>query len=145
VVQVSTPGLQGVMEITDIVFMMQGPTAGAIIMEWNIHDPFDQGAAGMWDSHIRLGGGKFEVFSLADNTLLLLIVANGTHLPDGECPSGTYSSTCFAAFLGLHITYGATAYPKGTQVWLADHDLNGFDQLTLFSGRGILSHSQGPI
>ncbi|KAG2149369.1 glycoside hydrolase family 55 protein [Suillus clintonianus] len=128
VVQVGTPGSQGVTEITDIVFTTQGPTAGAIVVEWNVRDPFgQQGAAGMWDSHIRLGG------------------ANGTHLQDGECPSGTYSTECFAAFLGLHITYGATAYLEGTWVWLADHDLDGFDQLTLFSGRGILSHSQGPV
>lgn len=128
VVQVGIPGSQGVTEITDIVFTTQGPTAGAIVVEWNVRDPVGlQGAAGMWDSHIRLGG------------------ANGTHLQDKECPSGTFSSDCYAAFLALHITYGASAYLEGTWVWLADHDLDGIDQLTLFSGRGILSHSQGPV
>ncbi|KAG2360832.1 hypothetical protein BDR07DRAFT_1335179 [Suillus spraguei] len=128
VVQVGTPGSYGVTEITDIVFTTQGPTAGAIVVEWNVHEPAGlQGAAGMWDSHIRLGG------------------ANGTHLQDAECRSGTLSPECFAAFIGLHITYGASAYLEGTWVWLADHDLDGVDQLTLFSGRGILSHSQGPV
>ncbi|KAG1822759.1 uncharacterized protein BJ212DRAFT_1263475, partial [Suillus subaureus] len=130
VVQVGTPGLQGITEITDIIFMTQGPTAGTIVMEWNVHDPFDQqGAAGMWDSHIwRVPFNLIWVHPLIY----------------GECPSGTYSSACFPAFLDLHITYGATAL-EGTWVWLADYDLDGFDQLTLFSGRGILSHSQGPV
>lgn len=128
VVQVGTPGSQGVTEITDIIFTTQGPAAGAIVVEWNVRDPPGlQGAAGMWDSHIRLGG------------------ANGTHLQDAECSAGSFSPECFAAFLALHITYGASAYLEGTWVWLADHDLDGFHQLTLFSGRGILSHSQGPV
>lgn len=128
VVQVGVPGSQGVTEITDIVFTTQGPTAGAIVVEWNVRDPSgQQGAAGMWDSHVRLGG------------------ANGTHLQDAECPAGSNSPACFASFLAIHLTYGATAYLEGTWVWLADHDLDGVDQLTLFSGRGILSHSQGPV
>jgi len=52
-----------------------------------------------------------------------------------------------AAFLGLHLTKSSTAYLEGTWVWLADHDLdgNGVTALTLFSGRGILSQSQGPV
>lgn len=72
-----------------------------------------------------------------------------------------------ASFLGIHITSGATAYMEvralfnskregkvlivlalqGTWVWLADHDLDGdgSSQITLFSGRGILSESAGPV
>ncbi len=38
---------------------------------------------------------------------------------------------------------------KGTWVWLADHDLdvNGIaqPQLSIYSGRGILSESAGPV
>ena len=36
---------------------------------------------------------------------------------------------------------------QGTWVWLADHDLDGDGslQLSLFSGRGILSESVGPV
>ncbi|KAG1858446.1 glycoside hydrolase family 55 protein [Suillus subalutaceus] len=128
VVQVGTPGSQGITEITDIVFTTQGPTAGAIVIQWNVREPAGlQGFAGMWDSHIRLGG------------------ANGTHLQDAECRAGSISPECFGAFLGIHITYGASAYFEGTWVWLSDHDLDGVDQLTVFSGRGILSHSQGPV
>ena len=36
---------------------------------------------------------------------------------------------------------------QGTWVWLADHDLDlvGEQQITVYSGRGILSESQGPV
>ena len=36
---------------------------------------------------------------------------------------------------------------QGTWVWLADHDLDipGEAQITVYSGRGILSESQGPV
>lgn len=36
---------------------------------------------------------------------------------------------------------------QGTWVWLADHDLDipGEAQITAYSGRGILSESQGPV
>lgn len=36
---------------------------GAIVLEWNIHDPAgQQGAAGMWDTHIRLVSGPSPRF-----------------------------------------------------------------------------------
>ncbi|EIW85435.1 glycoside hydrolase family 55 protein [Coniophora puteana RWD-64-598 SS2] len=130
VVQVGAEGSFGYAEISDIVFTTQGPTHGAIVVEWNVHDPVGvQGAAGMWDSHIRLGG------------------AMGTNLELAECPAGSEYSDCTASFLALHITAGATAYLEGTWVWLADHDLDGdgSTQLTIFSGRGILSNSAGPV
>ncbi|KAH7929806.1 glycoside hydrolase family 55 protein [Leucogyrophana mollusca] len=129
VVQVGAVGSVGVAEISDIVFTTQGPTAGAIVLEWNVHEPAgQQGACGMWDSHIRLGG------------------AMGTNLQTAECPAGSVNTTaCAASFLGIHLTSGSTAYLEGTWVWLADHDMDGTDQLTLFSGRGILSQSAGPV
>ena len=55
-----------------------------------------------------------------------------------------------SAFL-LFIQPAAHAYEgyhyKGTWVWLADHDLEvtGGPQLTIYSGRGILSESAGPV
>ena len=60
VFQVGKPGEVGVVEITDIIFSTVGPNvAGAIIVEWNIHEPSGTKAgAGMWDSHIRTGGGE---------------------------------------------------------------------------------------
>ncbi|KAF9443873.1 glycoside hydrolase family 55 protein [Macrolepiota fuliginosa MF-IS2] len=131
VVRVGAAGSQGVVEITDIIFSTIGPAAGAIVVEWNVKQPNGQnGGAGMWDSHIRLGG------------------AAGTNLEGSQCPSSGSGGTtnCFAAFLALHLTTQSTAYLEGTWVWLADHDLdsNG-GQLNLFSGRGILSESAGPV
>jgi hypothetical protein len=36
--QVGKVGDQGVIEITDMLFTVKGPTAGAILMEWNVHE-----------------------------------------------------------------------------------------------------------
>ncbi|EJF66026.1 exo-beta-1,3-glucanase [Dichomitus squalens] len=128
VVQVGQPGDTGIVEISDIIFATQAPAAGAIVVEWNIHSDV-QGGAGLWDSHIRLGG------------------AEGTNLLVSNCANGTVNDACSAAYLALHLTEGSTAYLEGTWVWLADHDLDsgGSKQITAFSGRGILSESAGPV
>jgi len=129
VVQVGAPGSTGVVEITDIIFSTIGPTGGAIVVEWNVKQS-SQGSAGMWDSHIRIGG------------------AAGTNLQVGNCPSSGSGGTtnCLAAYAGLHLTASSSAYLEGTWVWLADHDLDAASQaqVSIFSGRGILSESAGP-
>ncbi|KAJ6608599.1 glycoside hydrolase family 55 protein [Mycena sp. CBHHK59/15] len=128
VVEVGTPGSRGVIEITDMIFSTVGPAPGAIVVQWNIQET-KQGSAGAWDTHIRLGG------------------AAGTNLEIEQCLPGSNSSDCMAAFMALHLTHGSTAYLEGMWVWLADHTLDedGATQLTIFSGRGILSESQGPV
>ncbi|KAI6137119.1 pectate lyase superfamily protein-domain-containing protein [Pisolithus sp. B1] len=96
----------GINGITDIVFTTRGPTPGAIVLEWNVHEPAGvQGGAGMWDSYIRIGG------------------AAGTDLQLAECPAGSQSPDCMAAFLSLHLTQGSSAYFEGTWAWTADHDM----------------------
>ncbi|CAA7267897.1 unnamed protein product [Cyclocybe aegerita] len=61
VVRVGQPYSQGAMEITDMLFTTIGPAAGAIVVEWNVRQPFGlAGGAGMWDSHIRIGGGDID-------------------------------------------------------------------------------------
>ncbi|KAJ8080314.1 hypothetical protein PM082_017147 [Marasmius tenuissimus] len=132
VIRVGEPDCQGIIEISDMLFSTVGPAAGAIVMEWNIAQPDGvNGGAGMWDSHIRIGG--------ADGTNLQL-----------NCPKfgrGGFIDNCFAAFLGLHIKPSATAYLEGTWVWLADHNMDGDGetQISLYAGRGTLSESQGPV
>ncbi|KAJ7720935.1 exo-beta-1,3-glucanase [Mycena metata] len=132
VVRVGAPGSSGVVEITDIIFSTIGPAGGAIVVEWNVKQT-TQGGAGMWDSHIRLGG------------------AAGTNLQAANCPSDGSGGTaaCLAAFAALHLTSESTAYLEGTWVWLADHDLDepggGQDMVSIYSGRGILSESAGPV
>ncbi|KAJ7929214.1 exo-beta-1,3-glucanase [Mycena leptocephala] len=129
VVQVGAAGSSGVVEITDIIFSTIGSTPGAIVVEWNVKQT-TPGGAGMWDSHIRLGG------------------AAGTDLRT-NCPSDGSGGidNCYAAFLALHLTASSTAYLEGTWVWLADHDMDGdgVTQISLYSGRGILSESAGPV
>ncbi|KAJ7818674.1 exo-beta-1,3-glucanase [Mycena olivaceomarginata] len=113
-------------------FLNRGPAGGAIVVEWNVKQT-TQGGAGMWDSHIRLGG------------------AAGTNLQASDCPSSGNGgvTACLAAFAGLHLTSESTAYLEGTWVWLADHDLDQpegtQEQLSIYSGRGILSESAGPV
>ncbi|KAJ7760313.1 exo-beta-1,3-glucanase [Mycena maculata] len=132
VVQVGAPGSSGLVEITDIIFSTIGPAGGAIVVEWNVKQT-TQGGTGMWDSHIRLGG------------------AAGTNLQAADCPSNGDGGTtaCLAAFAALHLTSESTAYLEGTWVWLADHDLDepggGQDPVSIYSGRGILSESAGPV
>ncbi|KAL7283547.1 hypothetical protein ACG7TL_002981 [Trametes sanguinea] len=127
-VRIGNAGDEGIVEISDIIFATRGPAAGAIVVEWNVHST-QQGGAGMWDSHIRLGG------------------AAGTNLLVADCPAGTTSTSCSAAFLALHLTEQSNAYLEGTWVWTADHDLDsgGSRQTSIFSGRGILSESAGPV
>ncbi|KAF8139667.1 glycoside hydrolase family 55 protein [Boletus edulis] len=130
VIQVGTPGSQGIMEISGILFSTAGPAAGAIVLEWNVHDPSgQQGAAGLWDTHIRLGGAK------------------GTNMQVANCAAGSVNTACQAAFLGIHLTSGSSAYFEGTWVWTADHDFDaiGSPQTSIFTGRGILSESAGPV
>jgi len=45
--KVGNVGDVGSMEIQDMLFTVKGPTAGAVLMEWNIQAS-SQGAAGMW-------------------------------------------------------------------------------------------------
>ncbi|KAF8078081.1 glycoside hydrolase family 55 protein [Lyophyllum atratum] len=131
VVRVGEKHSCGVVEITDMIFSTVGPAPGAIVVEWNVREPDGrQGATGMWDTHIRLGG------------------ASGTELELANCPPGaSETEPCMAAFLALHLTHGSSAYLEGSWVWLADHDLDGdgTSQISIYSGRGILSESEGPV
>jgi hypothetical protein len=52
-VQVGQVGDVGVVEIQNLMFTVSGPTAGAILVEWNIHE-LSQGSAGMWGKQFPL-------------------------------------------------------------------------------------------
>ncbi|KAL3483769.1 pectate lyase superfamily protein-domain-containing protein [Aspergillus germanicus] len=53
VIKVGEPGDVGIVEIQDMLFTVSGNTAGAVLMEWNVHES-TQGSAGLWDSHFRM-------------------------------------------------------------------------------------------
>ncbi|KAL6234792.1 hypothetical protein BDW75DRAFT_230891 [Aspergillus navahoensis] len=86
-VKVGDSGDVGIVEIQDLLFTVSGPTAGAILVEWNVEQSV-KGSAAMWDSHIRIGG------------------AIGSKLQNAQCPkkTGKVNSDCIAASLLLHLT-----------------------------------------
>lgn len=47
VVKVGNPGDAGVVELQDLMFTVRGATAGAVVLEWNIHES-SPGSAAMW-------------------------------------------------------------------------------------------------
>ena len=91
VARVGEEGDIGTMEIVDMLFTVKGPTAGAIMIEWNVRAS-EQGAAAMWDSHIRIGGGV------------------GTDLDVEKCPKGSFNKACICVSLLLHVTKDASGY-----------------------------------
>jgi hypothetical protein len=134
VVQVGNRGDIGTMEITDMLFTVAGNTAGAIVLEWNV-DAVSQGAAAMWDSHIRVGG------------------ATGTDLDIEQCPKRSFNELCIAASLMMHVTKQASGYFENVWVWTADHDndMSVYDspdklanQISVYCARGLLIESQTP-
>lgn len=103
-IQVGNEGQTGNVEMQDLIFTTRGPTAGAIILQWNLKAE-SQGAAGLWDCHIRIGG------------------ATGTDLTPAECPPVTsgVNPGCSAASLMMHLTKKASGYFENMWLWGADH------------------------
>lgn len=92
-IQVGDKGQTGDVEISDILFQVDGPMAGAVLVEWNMLSS-SPGSAGMWDSHFRVGGNA------------------GSNLQAKDCPqlSGTINPDCIAVNLMMHITPFASGY-----------------------------------
>lgn len=61
VVQVGVRGDVGTLEIQDMLFTVSGPTAGAVLMEWNTHESI-QGSAGLWGAYLKYLAGRVIVF-----------------------------------------------------------------------------------
>ena len=132
VFQVGQAGDTGAVEISDLIFETKGAQPGAILVEWNVADPAgQQGAAGMWDVHFRVGG------SAGTNLQSDLCAKN----PNVTAPA---NPACGGAFLLLHITAQASIYLENNWLWVADHELDLSDhaQVNIFNGRGVLVESQ---
>lgn len=130
--RVGQPGDRGAVEITDMLFETRGPTPGAIVMEWNLAGTTPM-AAGMWDTHFRIGG------------------TNGTLLQSNNCrktPGRAHGAAeeCYCAFLILHLTPSSSLIMSNNWGWVADHemDLDDHFQIDIYNGRGLLVESQGP-
>ncbi|KAK1995810.1 pectin lyase-like protein [Colletotrichum falcatum] len=126
-VRVGAAGSVGVMEIQCVMFTVRGPTAGAVLVEWNVHES-SQGSAGLWDSHMRVGG------------------AEGSHLQNAECPKTAQNKNCVAASMMMHMTEKSSGYLENVWMWVADHDMEDADQIqiSVYAARGVLIESRGP-
>ncbi|KAI0911199.1 glycoside hydrolase family 55 protein [Ustulina deusta] len=131
--QVGRPGDIGDVEMQDLIFTTVGPTAGAVLVEWNIKAA-SPGSAGLWDCHARIGG------------------ATGTKLTPAECPAVTtgIDQGCSAASMMMHLTSTGSGYFENMWLWVADHmiddpDLddpnNDLQQNNIYVARGFLIES----
>jgi hypothetical protein len=116
--QVGQKGQTGTAELQDLIITTKGPTAGAILIEWNMRAE-GPGMAAMWDVHVRIGG------------------ATGTDLTPDECPAVTsgVNANCNAASLMMHITPLASGYFENIWLWLSDHDI---EHVFFFSSRWLV-------
>ncbi|PWN22927.1 pectin lyase-like protein, partial [Microstroma glucosiphilum] len=142
VVQVGeSDGQEGHVEISECIFSTKGPSAGAIVLQWQLRgrprDDDDAVLPGMWDTHIRLGG--FRGSDLDDERF------------DSERPLDL--SNGWACFLAFHLTRRSSGCFVNNWVWLADHildtswpDRHAGKQISLLASRGILIESNpGPV
>jgi hypothetical protein len=102
--KVGNAGQTGDVEMQDLIFTTLGPTAGAMLVEWNIKAS-SPGAAALWDCHARVGG------------------ALGTKLTPEACPPVTsgVNSECSAASLMMHLIRSGSGYFENMWLWVADH------------------------
>ena len=135
VFQVGQPGEKGAVELSELMFETAGPQPGAVMIEWNVAEE-SQGASGMWDVHVRIGGSA------------------GTELQLEQCAKAPQTTApeanpaCFGAHTMLHVTPQASAYIENCWFWVADHDLEpaaNNSQIDVFNGRGVLLESQAPV
>ncbi|KAI0118701.1 glycoside hydrolase family 55 protein [Nemania sp. FL0031] len=133
VFEVGKPGDIGNVEMSDLIIETKGPLPGAILMQWNLAGS-ENGAAGLWDVHFRVGGTA------------------GTELQSDTCSKNPNVTTsvddkCKGTFLMLHLTPTASAYIENCWFWVADHELDRDDhnQLNIYNGRGVLIESQKPV
>ncbi|KAH8812142.1 pectate lyase superfamily protein-domain-containing protein [Xylogone sp. PMI_703] len=134
--KVGNAGDVGDVEMQDLLFTTRGPTAGLILVEWNIQAA-SAGSAGLWDCHARIGG------------------ATGTQLTPAECPPVTsgIDQGCSAASLMMHLTKSASGYFENMWLWGSDHMIDDPDlsdanntmvQNTIYVARGFLIESTQP-
>ncbi|PIA94188.1 Glucan 1,3-beta-glucosidase [Cercospora beticola] len=137
VVQIGRPGEQGSIEWSDTIVSTLGQQKGAVMIQYNLVAP--AGApTGLWDVHVRIGG-------FAGSKLL---VADCPKTPTVQVTPERIDQDCISGFLSMHITNGSTGlYLENVWLWVADHDIEdrALTQITIYTGRGLLDQSQGPV
>ncbi|KAK4101429.1 glycoside hydrolase family 55 protein, partial [Parathielavia hyrcaniae] len=136
-IKVGEPGQVGGVEMQDLIITTKGPTAGAVLIEWNVRAE-SKGAAALLDVHVRIGG------------------ATGTDLGPDECPAllSGIAPGCNAASLMMHITPSASGYFENMWLWVADHMIDDPDlidanntmvQNSVYVARGLLIESKSAV
>ncbi|KAI8622108.1 glucan 1,3-beta-glucosidase GLUC78 precursor [Chytriomyces sp. MP71] len=129
VFRVGQVGDVGILEMSDLIFEASGPLPGAILIEWNIKAS-SPGVAGLWDVHARIGGTA------------------GSQLQQDKCSKGASDpATCSGPFMLFHSTKTSGFYMENCWWWTSDHELDmaGHNQISVFTGRGMLVESQEPV
>lgn len=119
VVQVGKPNETGYAEISDMIFETGEALPGAILIQFNLK-PSYQGAIGMWDSVVRVGGAAST----------------------GEVV--TNCDVCKAAFMMMHVTSSGSGYFENLWLWTADHAIDQPGRQSIATGRGLLVESTHP-
>lgn len=102
VVRIGHPGDRGELCLCDMIFSTRGSAAGAVVVEWNVHESI-QGSVAMFDCHIRIGG------------------ARGTDQETNACTKHKqFHELPVASFLNLHVTPNASGYFQNVWIWTAD-------------------------
>jgi hypothetical protein len=134
VFKVGEAGDTGAVEMSDMIFETAGPVPGAIMVQWN-SAASEQGANGMWDVHVRIGGSagtKLQYDTCAKNP-------NVTHGPNNDC---------IGAHTMFHAASTSSVYVENCWFWVADHELDlpaKPAQIDIYNGRGVFIESQGPV
>ncbi|KAF3927732.1 hypothetical protein ABW21_db0206690 [Orbilia brochopaga] len=133
IVQFGRPGESGFIEGTNFIVGTRGPMKGAVLMEWNLAGTGSD-VSGLYDVHARVGG--FQGSNLDANTCL-------------KTPSSTsVNANCAAAFMLMRVGRTASRVMlENVWLWTADHDLDlaAHSQISVFTGRGLLVESTGPV
>ncbi|KAM0233581.1 hypothetical protein ACHAP5_010342 [Fusarium lateritium] len=124
VIQVGVPGDVGAIQIQDMRFTVADILPGAIIVEVNAAGS-KPGDVAIWNSMITIGGTR-GAQDLTDN-----------------CKDA--SNPCQAAYLGMHLTKGSSAYIENVWNWVADHITEEFDGGSSIAGKGgvLVESTQG--
>ena len=136
VVRVGSRGEQGYIEWSETLVGTIGGTAGAVMIEYNLHTPCcENWPSGMWDVHVRVGGFAGSQLQIEQCAITPNVVADQSNI----------KQECIAGFMSMHITSCADGlYQENCWLWVADHDIESPTkaQVTVFVGRGLLIESK---
>ena len=122
-VRIGKSGEVGVAQISDMLFTVADVLPGCILLEVNMAGS-QPGDVAIWNTHFRVGGAAGSA---------------------AETKCSDPSSPCQAAFMLAHLTKSASIYIEDMWGWTADHDLDGNNDTTISTGRGMLVESQQPV